>query len=180
MTHFHSFVYHRCLHNLSNRQRRYITLSVNKIYSNVFDYNRHIILSVDLRVCHSVTCISFNVHGSVHRKNILIYHVYITRYNVTQSILSVDCSTCFGWYHRPSSGAHTTLSTASGICHTITATCRYSVPDDRWWYQPKHVKQFPDKINCVSLHLVGYILEYILRSWLRYSWQIILIYLRNN
>jgi len=25
---------------------------------------------------------------------------------------------------------------------------------------PKHVQQFPDKINCVTLHLVGYILEY--------------------
>ena len=24
----------------------------------------------------------------------------------------------------------------------------------------KHVEQFPDKINCVTLHLVGYILEY--------------------
>ena len=33
-------------------------------------------------------------------------------------------------------------------------------PNDVWWYQPKHVEQFPDKINCVTLHLVGYILEY--------------------
>ena len=32
-------------------------------------------------------------------------------------------------------------------------------PDDGWWYHPKHVEQFPDKINCVTLHLVGYILE---------------------
>jgi hypothetical protein len=32
-------------------------------------------------------------------------------------------------------------------------------PDDGWWYHPKHVEQFPDKINCVMLHLVGYILE---------------------
>jgi len=30
-----------------------------------------------------------------------------------------------------------------------------------WVYHPKHVEQFPDKINCVMLHLVGYILEYI-------------------
>jgi len=27
---------------------------------------------------------------------------------------------------HPSSGAHTTVSTASGICQTVTATCRYS------------------------------------------------------
>ena len=34
-------------------------------------------------------------------------------------------------------------------------------PDDGPWYHPKHVEQFPDKINCVTLHLVGYILEYL-------------------
>jgi len=34
-------------------------------------------------------------------------------------------STCFGWYLHPSSGAQTTVSTASGICHTVTSTCRY-------------------------------------------------------
>jgi len=33
-------------------------------------------------------------------------------------------------------------------------------PDDGWRYHPKHVEQFPDKINCVTLHLVRYILEY--------------------
>ena len=33
-------------------------------------------------------------------------------------------------------------------------------PDDGWRYNPKHVEQFPDKINCVTLHLVGYMLEY--------------------
>jgi hypothetical protein len=32
-------------------------------------------------------------------------------------------------------------------------------PDDELWYHPKHVEQFPDKINCVTLHLFGYILE---------------------
>jgi len=34
-----------------------------------------------------------------------------------------NCSTCFGWYFHPSSGAHTTVLTASDICHTVTATC---------------------------------------------------------
>jgi hypothetical protein len=52
-------------------------------------------------------------------------YIYITRCDVTQFILSGNCSTCFGWYHDPSSGAQTTVSTASGICHTATATCRY-------------------------------------------------------
>jgi hypothetical protein len=38
-------------------------------------------------------------------------------------------------------------------------------PDDGWMYHPKHVQQFPDKINCVTLHLVGYILEYFATSF---------------
>jgi hypothetical protein len=39
--------------------------------------------------------------------------------------ISGNCSTCFWWYHHPSSEAQTTVSTTSGFCHTITATCRY-------------------------------------------------------
>jgi hypothetical protein len=35
--------------------------------------------------------------------------------------ISGNCSTCFGWNFHPSSGAHTTVSTASGICHAVTA-----------------------------------------------------------
>jgi len=31
-------------------------------------------------------------------------NMYPTRCNVTQFILSGNCSTCFGWYHHPSSG----------------------------------------------------------------------------
>jgi hypothetical protein len=33
-------------------------------------------------------------------------------------------------------------------------------PDDGWRYHPEYVENFPDKINCVTLHLVGYMLEY--------------------
>jgi len=39
--------------------------------------------------------------------------------------ISGNCYTCFGWYFHPPSGAHTTVSTAFGICHTVTAICRY-------------------------------------------------------
>ena len=39
--------------------------------------------------------------------------------------LSGNCSTCFGWYLHPSSGAQTTVSTASDISHTVTVICRY-------------------------------------------------------
>jgi hypothetical protein len=38
-----------------------------------------------------------------------------------------------------------------------TAVC---APDDGWWYHLKHEEQFQDKINCVTLHTVGYILEF--------------------
>ena len=30
-----------------------------------------------------------------------------------------------GWYHHPSSETQTTVSTTSGICHTVTAICRF-------------------------------------------------------
>jgi len=38
-------------------------------------------------------------------------------------------------------------------------------PDDGWGHHPKHAEQFPDKIYCVTLHLVGYILEYSYDAW---------------
>jgi hypothetical protein len=60
----------------------------------------------------------FNVHGSVHRK-------YIPDATLHSFFISGNCSTCFGWYFHPSSGSHTTVSTVSGICHTVTAICRY-------------------------------------------------------
>jgi hypothetical protein len=59
------------------------------------------------------------------RKLYNISNTYSTRCNVTQFILSGNCFTCFGWYLHPSSGTHTTVSTASGICHAVTAICRY-------------------------------------------------------
>jgi hypothetical protein len=56
---------------------------------------------------------------------------------------------------------------AAGSSNGVTNArcCRYVdtvvfAPDDGLWYHPKYVQQFPDKINCVTLHLVGYILEY--------------------
>jgi len=41
-------------------------------------------------------------------------------------------------------------------------------PDDEWSYHTKHVEQFPDKINCITLHLVGYVLEYSISSFLSF------------
>jgi len=52
-------------------------------------------------------------------------NIYLTRCSVTRFIISGNCSAFFGWYLHPSSGAHTTVFTASGICRTVTSTCRY-------------------------------------------------------
>ena len=43
---------------------------------------------------------------------------------IYSSFLSANCSTFFGWYLHPSSGAHNTVSTVSGINETVTATRR--------------------------------------------------------
>ena len=92
--------------------------------------------------------------------------------------VSGNCSTCFGWYFHPSSGAQTTVSTASGISHAVTVICRYRggagtlsrwrqitvtvwkipdavdtvvcAPEDGWRYHPKHVEQFPELCKVAS------------------------------
>ena len=63
------------------------------------------------------------LHISTTYSNILIY----IQQDATLHTLFISgkCSTCFGWYHHPLSGAHTTVSTASGICHTVITICRY-------------------------------------------------------
>ena len=59
----------------------------------------------------------------MYRKYILIY---IQQDATLHSLfISGNCPKCFGWYLHPSSGAQTTVSTASGTCQTVTATCRY-------------------------------------------------------
>jgi hypothetical protein len=59
----------------------------------------------------------------VHSKYIPIYIQQDT--TLRSLFISGNCSTCFGWYFHPSSGTRTPVSTASGICHTVTAICRY-------------------------------------------------------
>ena len=48
--------------------------------------------------------IMFNVHGSMHRSNILVCKSQQDA-QVTKFILSENCSTCFGFHYHPSSGA---------------------------------------------------------------------------
>jgi hypothetical protein len=57
--------------------------------------------------------------------NIPVYS-YIQQDATLHSLfISGNCSTYFGQYFHPSSEAHPTVSTASGICHIVTAICRY-------------------------------------------------------
>ena len=50
--------------------------------------------------------------------NILVYKSQQDAH-VTEFILSDNCSTCFGRHHHPSSGAKTTVTTASGNRYTV-------------------------------------------------------------
>jgi hypothetical protein len=64
--------------------------------------------------------------------------------------------------HTQTSSNSSTIAADSSDGVTNNRRCRYRCMRSWWWekYHPKHVEQFPDKINCVTLHLVGYILEY--------------------
>jgi hypothetical protein len=75
-------------------------------------------------------------------------NIYLKRCNVTKFILSGNCSTCFGWYHHPSSGAQATVSTEPGICHTV-----------------KDRVKFTDKVYIkIRLKLHSFLTMYILRK----------------
>jgi hypothetical protein len=52
--------------------------------------------------------------------------IYIQQGATLNSLLiSGSCSTYFWWYFQLSSGEQTTVFTASGIYHNVTAICRY-------------------------------------------------------
>jgi hypothetical protein len=78
-----------------------------------------------IRAAMCAFCISLPLSYKSCQGLPLYSNIYPTRCNVTQFVSSGNCSTCFGWYHHPSSGAQTTVSTASGICQTAIAICRY-------------------------------------------------------
>ena len=113
----------------------------------------------------------FKVHGSVHRNNssniyptrCKIYTVYfiwkllyMSRLVPPPIIRSTNNCIYSIWYlsHR-----YCYLPLSRQVAGSGGA------PNDGWWYHSKHVEQFPDKINCVTLRLVGYILEYYYDEW---------------
>ena len=54
----------------------------------------------------------------MHRSNIFVYKPQQDA-QVTEFILSDNCSTCFGRHYHPSSGAQTTVTTVSGNRYTV-------------------------------------------------------------
>ena len=49
---------------------------------------------------------------------IILYYINPNKMHMLQS-LSDNCSTCFGHYYHPSSGAQTTVTTESGNRYTV-------------------------------------------------------------
>jgi hypothetical protein len=77
-------------------------------------------------------------------------NIYPTRCKITQFILSGNCSTCFGWYHHPSSGAETTVSIASGICQTVTVVEEPQISNNRLGFPKLFRKKIYIFLNIVS------------------------------
>jgi hypothetical protein len=62
----------------------------------------------------------FYIHGSVHRDSIIIRSNKMKQY--AGIYLLQNYSTCFGCLSHPSSGAHQTVTAASGTGHSVRAT----------------------------------------------------------
>jgi len=61
----------------------------------------------------------------------------------TVYIFLENCSTCFGWYFHSSSGAHSTVSTASGTCQQLLLHA--AIVEDAVDGVECAVEQFPKK-----------------------------------
>jgi hypothetical protein len=116
----------------------------------------------------------YHVQGSVHHKYTCMSIIVQQDANMYSSFISVNCSTCFGWYLHSSSGVHVTVSTADRYCNlslTLMSDAIDTViwaPDDGWRYHPKHVEQFTD-IN--KLYIVAYCWTVIdVYSWCTDPW----------
>ena len=96
---------------------------------------------------------------SLYRNNILIY---IQQYGTLHSFFIWKLLYMFREVPPPIiRSANNYIYSIWYLSHLYCYLPLYTVvcpPDDEWRYHPKHVEQFPDKINCVTLHLVGYIL----------------------
>ena len=71
--------------------------------------------------------------------------------------ISINRSTCFGWYLHPSSEAHVTVSTTRTVNKTVTATCceRDWTGTERDWMGTavpvqSRSRQVPDAVDTVT------------------------------
>jgi hypothetical protein len=106
------------------------------IYCNIYFFSPNVCSSLTRKnktKCVPSVCIAFKLYfeprGGKKKKGKFELHlripIYIQQKSKLQFVIFGDCYACFGWYFHPTSGAHTTISTTSGICHTVTAICSY-------------------------------------------------------
>ena len=99
--------------------------------------------------------LKYNVYGSVHRKNILMYvQQDATLHSLFYVETALHVSGGITTHHQERKQLYLQHLVIQDAVDTVVCA-----PDDGWWYHPKHVEQFPHKINCVTLHLVGHTLE---------------------
>jgi hypothetical protein len=114
----------------------------------------------------------FNVHGSVHRKNILIYiQQDATLHSIFYLETALHVSGGTSTHHQECKQLYlqhlvfvTLLLLPAAImeelelvwvCSQHSTDMVVCTPDDGWRYYPKYVQQFPDKINCVNLKVAS-------------------------
>ena len=100
--------------------------------------------------------------------------IYIQQDATLHSLfISGNCSTCFRWYLHQSSGAHTTVSTASCTCQTVIATCHYRGRDgtpSRYIFQVVPPPIIRSTYNCI--YIMWYFSDrycYLMLSWKRWN-----------
>jgi len=105
----------------SEEQERILKYELYIVYHSKFMIWNHYIHISFVWYCLQVPLVFSLLYYRFCQNQISSFYsnIYPTRRNVTQFIISGNCSTCFGWYLHPSSGAYTTVSTESDICHTV-------------------------------------------------------------
>jgi len=87
-----------------------------------------LLLLIIIRVASGRSVVTYVKEKTVRCLNATLAHgnflqtysnIYPTRCNVTQFVVPGNYSTCFGWYHHPSSGAQTNVSTAYATHSTL-------------------------------------------------------------
>jgi len=75
----------------------------------------------------------------------------------------VNCSTCFGWYLHPSSGAHITVITASGTGQLFLLPAAIVGGVGTVFQLPPETCRafYKNIINCIYSRLVGQLLTWI-------------------